>query len=380
MVLVAAGLIGGVLALTTLNTDESAGVPDPNASGVSGETLSTESATRGTTESATSGTTEPVESIPVAVEGPLLGVNLTAYTRDGYGKPSVRKAIETLATLGSTAITLVPTWYMQSSTANTIAPDQEKSPSTESLTKVIGWIRSAGMKVIMKPHVDVIDDSYRGEIQPADRDKWFRSYESFIDHFASFSTSHLVDLFVAGTELSSLSTETDRWKAVIQTVRDRFKGPVTYAANWDEVDQVQFWDALDAIGVDAYYPLTQQGSDTAPTLKELVEAWGGIAEQLRSKSESWGRPILLTEVGYPSQKGATTTPYEVTGQPADQDIQALAYKATFRALSGSDWLKGISWWSWRADPGPDEKPEIDYTPENKKAQSELAAGQSSFQE
>ncbi|MCB0830980.1 MAG: hypothetical protein KDB64_08655, partial [Solirubrobacterales bacterium] len=139
MVLVAAGLIGGVLALTTLNTDESAGVPDPNASGVSGETLSTESATSGTTESATSGTTEPVESIPVAVEGPLLGVNLTAYTRDGYGKPSVRKAIETLATLGSTAITLVPTWYMQSSTANTIAPDQEKSPSTESLTKVIGW-------------------------------------------------------------------------------------------------------------------------------------------------------------------------------------------------------------------------------------------------
>jgi hypothetical protein len=165
---------------------------------------------------------------------------------------------------------------------------------------------------------------------------------------------------------------------VIETVRDRFPGPITYAANWDEVDQVQFWDDLDAIGVGAYYPLTQS-MGTAPTLKELIAAWRGIADQLESKSTQWDRPVLLTEVGYPSQVGATVTPYDVTDQPADQNIQALAYKATFKALSGADWLKGISWWSWRADPGPEENLDIDYTPQGKKAQGVLADGQWLFE-
>jgi hypothetical protein len=370
-VVVAAGLVGIVLALTVFNTDEDSSVPEQVPTGSTGLTSTTGTTGEGTT-------LDYAQVLPVSIEGPLLGVNLTAYTRDGYADPSVKKSIQTLADLGSTAITLVPTWYMTSPTANVIAPDRDKSPSEESLTTVIDWIRQAGMQVIIKPHVDVLDESYRGDIQPTNRNAWFRSYGEFIDHFASLASSHAANLFVVGTELKSVSSETDRWRAVIETVRDRFPGPITYAANWDEVDQVQFWDDLDAIGVDAYYPLTQS-TGTAPTLKELIAAWQGIADQLESKSTQWDRPVLLTEVGYPSQVGATVTPYDVTDQPADQNIQALAYKATFKALSGADWLKGISWWSWRADPGPEENLDIDYTPQGKKAQGVLADGQWLFE-
>jgi hypothetical protein len=230
------------------------------------------------------------------------------------------------------------------------------------------------MKVVLKPHVDVIDDSYRGDIQPSDRSAWFRSYGRFIDHYASLAASNSLDMVVVGTELKSMSSDTDPWRAVIQTVRDRFFGPITYAANWDEVDQVQFWDDLDAIGVDAYYPLTHSLGER-PTLQTLVTAWDGIAAQLESKSTQWSRPVILTEVGYPSQIGATFTPYEVTDQPADQNVQAIAYHATFNALEDSDWLVGISWWSWRADPGDGEDPSVEYSPEGKRAQGELARGQ-----
>jgi hypothetical protein len=372
---IAVGVVGGVLALTVLNTDEDANAPEPGAAlGSTGAT-----ATTGPTGVTSSSTLDYAQVIPQPIDGPLLGVNLTAYTRDGYSQPSVRQAMMTLAELGSTAVTLVPTWYMKSANANRIAPDTEKSPSDESLVAAIGMARSAGLLVVIKPHVDVIDDTYRGDIQPTDREAWFRSYEQFIDHFASISASNGVELFVAGTELKSLSSETDRWREVIRTVRDRYTGPVTYAANWDETDQVQFWDELDAIGVDAYYPLSQEGSGEAPTLKSLTDAWRNIADQLRAKSEQWSRPVILTEVGYPSQVGATAKPYEVTDQPVDQGIQALAYHATFNALSGSDWLRGISWWSWRADPSPEENLDIDYTPEDKKAQGELARGQWIFE-
>lgn len=381
VVLVAAGLIGGLLAITVFDTDEGSRAPsskaselptpDPVPTGPTGPTA----LTGATGMSPTSA--QPPRPVPQPVSGPLLGVNLTAYTRDGYGQPSVRKAIDTLADLGSTAVTLVPTWYMSSSQANRIAPDPDKSPSDSSLDRAISWSRQAGLQVILKPHVDVIDDSYRGEIRPANFDRWFRSYGDFIDHYATYASARSVDLFVAGTELKTVSTETDRWRSVIQLVRDRYRGPVTYAANWDEVDQVQFWDDLDAIGVDAYYELSPDDGST-PTLQSLVDAWKGVSAKLESTSESWQRPVLLTEVGFPSQTGATVKPYEVTDQPADQSIQALAYKATFKALSGSSWLRGISWWSWRADPSPEEDHETDYSPEGKQAQKALAAGQFTF--
>ena len=68
----------------------------------------------------------------------------------------------------------------------------------------------------------------------------------------------------------------------------------------------------------------------------------------------------------------------MTGLPVDRNIQALAYQAAFKALSGTGWLEGISWWSWRADPSPEENLESDYTPTGKKAQSQLARGQYTF--
>lgn len=362
------GVVGMVLAATVWDTDETVKAPAAGATGSA-------PAVTGSTQGGAVG--ELARAIPQPINGPLLGVNLTAYTSEGYTGPNVEQGIQTLADLGSTAITLVPTWYMKKAGSNLIAPDPEKSPTDESLLEVIRWVREAGMAVVLKPHVDVLDETYRGEIDPRNRNAWYRSYAEFIDHYASIATSESAELFVIGTELKTMSTETGRWDAISRAVRNRYPGPITYAANWDEVDQVQFWDELDAIGADAYYPLSPDDG-SAPTLKSLVGAWRQVASELKSISQGWERPIILTEVGYPSQVGGTAKPYEVTDKPADQNIQALAYEATFNALSGSDWLEGISWWSWRADPGDGEDPTIDYTPEGKKAQGQLAAGQFTY--
>ncbi|HRV60688.1 MAG TPA: hypothetical protein P5138_08655, partial [Solirubrobacterales bacterium] len=180
LIVVTAGLIGVILAMTVFNTDESSNVPDPGPTGetmATGETANTGETVTGVSDGTTLGY---AQAIPQPIDGPLLGMNLTAYTPDGYGQASVHKAIRILAGMGSTAITLVPTWYMKSPTANRIAPDKDKSPTDESLAKAIGWILSAGMQVVIKPHVDVVDDSYRGDIQPTNRDQWFRSYGKFI--------------------------------------------------------------------------------------------------------------------------------------------------------------------------------------------------------
>ena len=155
--------------------------------------------------------------------------------------------------------------------------------------------------MVLKPHVDVLDGSFRGDIQPSDRAAWFSSYGRFIGHYADIAAGSEASVFSVGTELKSLSGETEAWNAVIESVRSRFGGELTYAANWDEVFQVQFWDRLDLIGVDAYFPLSQEGE--VPTAESLASAWQPNVDGLESLSEQWGMPVLLTEIGYPSQKG-----------------------------------------------------------------------------
>ena len=55
-----------------------------------------------------------------------------------------------------------------------------------------------------------------------------------------------------------------------------YKGKLTYAANWDgEFEEVAFWDALDVIGVQAYFPLTEE---RVPSVTKLTQAWAPYAD------------------------------------------------------------------------------------------------------
>ncbi len=361
LALLAAGAVGYAVGQSKEKSEPA--VVEPVTTGTTGATATTDAATAPTTTTDTSG---------VTAGDRLEGLNLTAYTPGGYGTMDAREDIQLLKNIGSNSVTIVPTWYVKNGSANEIKPNRKKTPTDRSLGKIIAWAKQAGLEVILKPHVDSMDGTFRGEIQPADRTRWFASYGNFIGHYAGLAANNGADTFVIGTELKSLSSDTDPWKKVAQDVRAKFGGRLTYAANWDEVDQVQFWDNLDVIGVDAYYPLASEGQE--PTEEDLVSAWATPASSLEATSTRWGKPVLFTEIGYPSQAGAAAHPFEVRqGDPPDQKAQAVAYRAAFTAFGGKPWFQGIQWWSWRADPGRNEKPPraIDYTPEGKKAETVL---------
>jgi hypothetical protein len=357
IVSLAVGLAVGVAAVTLLGSDNEA-VP--------------QSESRNGTE-ATTGAGQPASD----PGGFLTGFNLTAFTQGGYSGPRVQADLERLKELGSTAVVLVPTWYMRRFDSTRIEPEPQKTPSDVGLQSTIATARQVGLEVILKPHVDVLDGTFRGDVQPSDRAAWFSSYERFVGHYADIAAAGDVGFFSVGTELKSLSTDTEPWKAVIESVRSRYGGELTYAANWDEVFQVQFWDRLDLIGVDAYFPLSQEGE--VPTPESLAAAWQPNVDGLEALSNQWGKPVLLTEIGYPSQEGSTANPWEVReGLPADQELQAMAYQAAYDAFEGRSWLRGILWWSWRADPKPEEANDVEYTPEGKQAEGVFSGASQGF--
>ncbi|MBK8293355.1 MAG: hypothetical protein IPK93_00735 [Solirubrobacterales bacterium] len=230
--------------------------------------------------------------------------------RQGLRDAGSREDIQLLKNIGSTSVTIVPTWYVNNTSANEIKPNPKKTPTDASLARAINLGQQAGLKVILKPHVDVIDETFRGEIQPADRavvpvlrgdDRPLRP---------DLAASKGADVFVVGTgaqdHFRRYRPSGRRW---LEGVSAKFGGPLTYAANWDEVDQVQFWDNLDMIGVDAYYPLTSEGQE--PTEDDLVSAWQTPASNLEATSSKWGKPVMFTEIGYPTQADAAAHPPEV---------------------------------------------------------------------
>jgi hypothetical protein len=138
---------------------------------------------------------------------------------------------------------------------------------------------------------------------------------------------------------------------------------LTYSAATDEASHVSFWGQLDTIGVNTYPPLT---SSETPTVQDLVNAWNQVpynpyyaaafnyqspVDFLHSLAEQYGKPVLMTEVGYLSAYGTAINPGSASSTTPDPAAQADAYNAFFQVWSaeGGSWLQGVELWQWDLD-------------------------------
>lgn len=298
----------------------------------------------------------------------IRGANLTAYASEDLAASGTDSALAALQARGATEVTVVVTWYMQGKRSSEIRPEPGKSASDVSVLYAMRTAQAMGLKVSLKPHVDVLDGSFRGEIEPEDEQRWFDSYSDFVLQTAEVAERVSAERYVVGTELTSMADDEERFRAVIARARSAYTGTMTYAANWvQEAEKVPFWDALDAVGIDAYMPLTEKNQ---PTEDDLVEAWTPWTERMEKLHEKTGKPIYFTELGYPSRSGAAAEPsQEDDGDTPDPALQERLYVAAFRALSGLDFFEGVVWWDWPADgrtaPGS-------YSPRGKPAEQVLS--------
>jgi hypothetical protein len=172
-----------------------------------------------------------------------------------------------------------------------------------------------------------------------------------------------------GCELSATQGRVGPWRAVIAGVRSVYPGALIYAANWGAEESLTWWDALDLIGVDAYYPLTAKND---PSLAELKATWTPRVTLLRNLSNRWGKAVIFTEIGYRSLDGANQYPWDWAIQGAiDLPEQADAYRAAFEVFFSQAWFGGMYWWVWGTNPAEGGPCNDDYTPHAKPAEDVL---------
>ncbi len=330
----------------------------------------------------TAPTVPVIEEQPAPRKEPLRfefqkGITYIAWTKDGYSNPSSIKSIEELVSLGVEWVCLVVTWYQDQLDSTAIYPITDKTPSDKSLLFAIRKIHDLNLKIMLKPHLDLVksDGKWRGDIGFADAsawEDWFSNYTDFILHYANLAEQEHVELLCVGTELTNATlNQPESWRVLIKQIREVYSGGLTYAANWyDEFDNIEFWDELDYAGIDSYFPLV---CSTRPTLEELKEVWQDWLQMIESWQREIDKPVIFTEIGYKSSLGTTDEPWghSPLGE-LDLQLQADCYEALLSTFWDKPWFYGVYWWYWGVNPRMGGKFHRGFTPQNKPAQDIIA--------
>jgi hypothetical protein len=241
-----------------------------------------------------------------------------------------------------------------------------------------------GIKTMLKPHIWLHRSStggWRAEIAMENEEswqQWFDNYRKFILHHAALAQANKIEIFCIGTELylTIRHREAD-WRKLIKDVREIYHGKITYAANWHkEFEEVKFWDQLDFIGIQAYFPLSNKNY---PQLKELIEGWQPHIRKIEEVQKRYQKSVIFTELGYKSVENTASKPWEwirpFTGNPnqADLKLQANCYEAFFQSLWEKKWFNGVYFWKWfpEVDRSGGRK-NRDFSPQDKPAEKILA--------
>ena len=229
-----------------------------------------------------------------------------------------------------------------------------------------------GIKRMLKPQIWIKGGRFTGLIAMKSEEEWLqfeKKYETFILYYAKLAQEEHIELLCIGTELNLfVKSRPDYWKLIILKIRKMYSGKLTYAANWDSYENPAFWDELDYIGIDAYFPLS---AATTPTVKELNEAWTPTKIALNKFSQKKQKSIIFTEYGYRSIDFCAEKPW-VSDTKANYNVAAQqnALISIFDTFWQETWFTGGFLWKWfDSNPNAGGQNHTGFTVQNKKTET-----------
>ncbi len=318
------------------------------------------------------------EKIVLAKTSFQKGVTLPSYSRDKYFSPQINEELDHLADIGVEWVRIQTFLYQNNIHSSSILSDSEKTASDESLEYIIHKLHQNNFRVLLEPVVSLEHTKggeWMGTIAPDNWDSWFESYNNLIEHYAKLAQKNEVEQFVVGVELNSTHRFKEKWEQIISNVRKHYQGLTIFVANFDAYETVSFWDKLDAIGMNFYFPINRRDDlylpwsevkdeYNDPSYEDLLEGWQVWVNALDRWQKKINKPIVVTEVGYASQRGCTYQPWSWYLGEADYEEQYLAYKALFEVwgkkqvidgkFDGGNYIQGVYFFGWDS-----EKPEND---------------------
>ncbi len=291
------------------------------------------------------------------------GQKINGLSISGPSTPELTKEnFENLKSANANWVGIVPEKliYRESLEFRPDSLNEHWSETIEATIESIKYAQQTGLKVFIKPHV-VLDKKskkrdktrgadWRGDIKFSSEEDWtyFESnYEAYVLELAKIAQTYDVELFGIGTELKKfVSHRPQFWFTLIQKVKSEYSGKITYCANWDEYDQVPFWEQLDYIGVDMYFPISRTQT---PAIGKTKKKWKPIVKKLESFSKEKNKQLLFTEFGYRNVPFSGQRPWthdKGKNIAIDYRAQYNLYEAIFASFWDKSWVAGGFAWKW----------------------------------
>ncbi len=275
--------------------------------------------------------------------------------------------------LSANAVALMPFAYENARDAQLLYSGldwQWWGEKPDGIREQIDLAHSKGLEVMIKPQIWRFDGSYTGLLAYDSEEEWFHFEKDYLEYiliYARMAEETKASLLCIGTELGAfVEGRPEFWKKLIQEVKKVYHGKLTYASNWDDYKRFPFWADLHFIGIDAYFPLSDEQT---PSVEKCQEAWNKHASEMQAISNQFNRPVLFTEWGFRSMDYCAKEPwnYEMRNQ-SNLLAQKNAIAATFESVWKAPWFAGGFLWKWfpnnARSGGPNDQ---QFTPQNKPA-------------
>jgi hypothetical protein len=282
--------------------------------------------------------------------GDVRGLNVAhLHSRDvGYGSDAYVQQLAKLKAMGATWVALTDFFYM----ARVDSPEVRwgRDPDAATMRLAVRQAHAAGLKVLLKPHIwsrDFWDGGkWPGDVamkSEADWQAFFANYTQAIVATAKLAQDERADAVCIGCELDGTVQRSAEWRQVVGRVRAVYTGALTYASGYLTFDRMDWWDAVDCIGVNAYFPVARRDRADA---SEIQRGWRDAIRRMERTAERFGRKVCVTELGYSQSPKAGREPWSYDVPEADPQYQAMLYREALAALDGSDQIVGVFLWKW----------------------------------
>lgn len=218
--------------------------------------------------------------------------------------------------------------------------DQAPTVTEDEIVWAIRESKARGLKVCLKPVVNVSDGTWRAYIGFFDWDvpgepswtEWFASYTEFILHAARIAEAEGCEMLCIGCEMVRADSRDAEWRALADAVREVYSGVIAYNCDKYQEDHVTWWDAVDVITSSGYYP---------------IDRWDAELDRIQKVVDAAGKPFFFMEAGCPSRVGSADKPndWNLQGAPSG-DEQLRYYRAMFDACDARPWVRGFMLWDW----------------------------------
>ena len=267
-----------------------------------------------------------------------------------WDQPIMQTTLDDVRALGANWVAIHP--YASIQNDGTVR--YRANEVTPAVLKPTQWARDRNMQMMVKPHLAYWRSKFPHRLaidfgdDAAAWARFFDSYEKFIVHQAQLAEQAGARLFVIGTELDQSLQHEARWRRIIAQVDAVFSGELTYAANHDAYDKVPFWDALDCVGVQAYWPISDAAN---PTDEQLVAGWRAQLRKVTAFAAQKNKMVLLTEVGYAPSAEAASKPWtahrvERAGAADPDDLKLRAMRIALAEIENHPRIAGAFCWKW----------------------------------